>query len=88
MSKLLHIDASPRASRSLTRSLAYKFTQSWLARCPHDEIILRGVGSNPPQFIADGPQLAGYEEYWHFDDFAIASNDGENEGYAQPCGWH
>lgn len=53
MTKLLRIDASARTSRSLTRLLADKFTQSWLARRPDDEIILRDVGSNPPPFITE-----------------------------------
>nr|WP_298897868.1 NAD(P)H-dependent oxidoreductase [uncultured Altererythrobacter sp.] len=53
MTKLLRIDASARTSRSLTRLLADKFTHSWLARRPDDEIILRDIGSNPPPFITE-----------------------------------
>ncbi len=53
MTKLLRIDASARTSRSLTRSLADKFTESWLARRSDDEIILRDVGSNPPPSITE-----------------------------------
>lgn len=53
MSKLLRIDASARTSRSLTRALADHFTESWQARRPQDEIILRDVGSNPPPIITE-----------------------------------
>ena len=53
MTKLLRIDASARTSRSLTRSLADQFTESWLARRADDEIILRDVGGNPPPFITE-----------------------------------
>lgn len=53
MTRLLRIDASARTSRSLTRLLADKFTQIWLARRPDDEVILRDVGSNPPPFITE-----------------------------------
>lgn len=53
MPKLLRIDASARTSRSLTRALADHFTESWKARRPQDEIVLRDVGSNPPPIITE-----------------------------------
>lgn len=53
MPKLLRIDASARTSRSLTRALADHFIESWKARRPQDEIILRDVGSNPPPIITE-----------------------------------
>ncbi|WP_120075919.1 FMN-dependent NADH-azoreductase [Aurantiacibacter odishensis] len=53
MTRLLRIDASARTSRSLTRALADNFLQGWQARRPHDEIVLRDVGSNPPPFITE-----------------------------------
>lgn len=53
MTELLRIDASARTSRSLTRALADSFTESWLQRCPHDEIVVRDVGGNPPPIITE-----------------------------------
>ncbi len=53
MNKILRIDASARTSRSLTRTLADRFTDSWLTRRPGDEVILRDVGRNPPAIISE-----------------------------------
>lgn len=53
MTRLLRIDASARTSRSLTRALADNFTRSWRKRRPHDEVVLRDVGRNPPPIITE-----------------------------------
>ena len=53
MTRLLRIDASARITRSLTRELADRFTQSWRERRPQDEIVLRDVGANPPPIISE-----------------------------------
>ncbi|SIN67402.1 FMN-dependent NADH-azoreductase [Parasphingorhabdus marina DSM 22363] len=53
MTQLLRIDASARTSRSLTRSLADKFTDNWMSRRPHAGIVQRDVGRNPPPIISE-----------------------------------
>ena len=53
MTKLLRIDASARASGSLTRALADAFTESWLSKHPNDPFTLRDIGKNPPPFISE-----------------------------------
>ena len=53
MTKLLRIDASARTSRSLTRTLADTFTDKWMSRRPHTDIVLRDVGRNPPPIISE-----------------------------------
>ena len=53
MNRILRIDASARASRSLTRELADTFVENWLSRRPQDKITLRDVGANPPPFISE-----------------------------------
>lgn len=62
MTKLLRIDASARASRSLTRALADAFTKSWLARHPEAQITLRDIGRNPPPFISEDWIAAAFAE--------------------------
>ena len=53
MTKLLRIDASARASGSLTRALADDFTESWLAKHPKDQLTWRDIRRNPPPFISE-----------------------------------
>ncbi|WP_419695461.1 FMN-dependent NADH-azoreductase [Mesorhizobium muleiense] len=48
MATILHIDASARISRSLSRDLSAKFIEAWKARNPRDIVIRRDVGANPP----------------------------------------
>jgi len=51
MTTLLHLDASVRGERSLSRKLSKAFVQAWLAGDAHAQIIERDVGRNPPPFI-------------------------------------
>ena len=53
MTKLLRIDASARASGSLTRAMADAFSRSWLAKHPNDQFALRDIGKNPPPFLSE-----------------------------------
>ncbi|MBO9503794.1 NAD(P)H-dependent oxidoreductase [Qipengyuania flava] len=62
MTKILRIDASARASRSLTRALADAFTESWLAKHPDDQFALRDIGRNPPPFISEDWIAAAFAE--------------------------
>ncbi len=55
MANLLHIDASARPGRSdetrfgsHSRRLSAKFVEAWRAARPHDTILYRDVGQNPP----------------------------------------
>jgi len=53
MSKLLRIDASARASRSLSRQLGDRFVSEWLERNPEHEVIRRDIGKAPPPAISE-----------------------------------
>ena len=53
MTTLLHIDASARGSRSLSRRLSEHFVSAWLARRPSDSVIVRDVGRNPPPITTE-----------------------------------
>jgi len=53
MTTLLHIDASARGSRSLSRRLSEHFVSAWLARRPLDSVIVRDVGRNPPPITTE-----------------------------------
>lgn len=48
MTTLLHIDASPRTERSLTRALSSAFVEQWRQNRPTDRIIRRDLGRQPP----------------------------------------
>lgn len=48
MTTLLHIDASARIERSLTRALSTAFMAEWQRHRPNDPVIRRDVGVNPP----------------------------------------
>lgn len=54
MTTLLHLDASVRGERSLSRRLSAAFVQSWLDGDPQARVIARDVGRNPPPFIDEG----------------------------------
>lgn len=53
MAVLLHLDASARKNRSISRSLGESFTEQWLAERPADSFLYRDVGSTPPAFISE-----------------------------------
>ena len=53
MTTLLHIDASARGSRSLSRRLSEHFVSVWKARRPSDTVIVRDVGRNPPPITTE-----------------------------------
>lgn len=53
MTTLLHIDASARTSRSLSRSLSERFVSGWMARRPSDGVIVRDVGRHPPPITTE-----------------------------------
>ncbi|MEQ8830616.1 MAG: NAD(P)H-dependent oxidoreductase [Alphaproteobacteria bacterium] len=53
MTTLLHIDASPRAERSLTRTLSAAFIDSWRTVRPDDQVIRRDIGLQPPPALTE-----------------------------------
>lgn len=65
MTTLLHIDASARSDRSLSRKLSQAFVQAWVERDGKAQIIARDVGRNPPPFVTEAWIAAVFtpEEY-------------------------
>lgn len=53
MVTLLHIDASARKNRSITRSLGTGFKKHWLKENVDSTFIYRDVGSSPPEFVCE-----------------------------------
>lgn len=53
MTTILHIDSSARLGRSHTRRLSARFIEAWLARRPHDTVIRRDVGLEPPPPVTE-----------------------------------
>jgi len=53
MTTLLHLDASARQTRSLTRRLTRQFVAAWTAARPHDLVIHRDLGRDPPPAISE-----------------------------------
>jgi FMN-dependent NADH-azoreductase len=51
--KALHIDASPRTVRSVTRKLSAAFIQQLRLAHPHLKVTHHDVGHHPPPFISD-----------------------------------
>lgn len=47
MSHILHLDSSPRGSRSISRALTEEFVASWLQVYPHDCVTYRNIGNYP-----------------------------------------
>ena len=53
MTTLLHIDASARSDRSLSRKLSQAFVDAWVDRDQKTHVITRDVGHNPPPFTTE-----------------------------------
>ena len=53
MTTLLHIDASARTSRSLSRQLSERFVSAWMASRRSDNVIVRDIGRNPPPITTE-----------------------------------
>ena len=65
--KLLHIDASPRTVRSVTRKLSATFIGALREKHPGLHVIHRDVGHHPPAFISDAWVGAAYAAADHDD---------------------
>ncbi|MDJ0626195.1 MAG: FMN-dependent NADH-azoreductase [Candidatus Caenarcaniphilales bacterium] len=53
MANILHIDSSPRASRSHSRKLTGEFIESWTAAHPGDKVIYKDLGHNPVPHVTE-----------------------------------
>lgn len=53
MATILHIDASPRLTRSLSRDLSRNFIETWQQHRPDDTFIRRDIGETPPPGISE-----------------------------------
>ena len=53
MTTLLHIDASARSDRSLSRKLSQAFVDSWIAHDGKTQVIVRDVGHTPPPYLTE-----------------------------------
>ena len=60
MSTLLHLDASPRGERSVSRQLTKEFATAWKQANPGAEIIYRDLGHNPVPFVSESWIAAAY----------------------------
>ena len=53
MATVLHINASVRNERSLSRKLSQAFVDAWLAHRSGDKVLRRNVGLQPPPFVTE-----------------------------------
>ncbi len=53
MTKILHLDASPRGERSVSRELSREFIDGWLRLHPNDAVTYRDVGHHPPPHVTE-----------------------------------
>lgn len=60
MTYVLHIDASPRGDRSVSRTLSHEFITDWKAAYPNDTIVYRDLGHHPVPFVTEEWIAAAY----------------------------
>lgn len=53
MTTILHLDASARAARSLSRRLSSRFVGAWLAHRPGDRVVRRDLAADPPPHVTE-----------------------------------
>lgn len=53
MATILHVDASARVNRSISRDLSASFVETWLSVRPDDTVLRRDVGQTPPGFVTE-----------------------------------
>ncbi len=53
MASILHLDASARRSRSITRALSQTFVDTWLIAKPDDRVIRRDLTIDPPPHVTE-----------------------------------
>lgn len=62
MSTLLHIDSSPRNSRSITRQLTHEFAETWKNTHPGSSIIYRDLGHVGVPFVTEEWVAAAFSQ--------------------------
>lgn len=60
MKTLLVINSSGRVTRSMTRKLATRFAERWLAKNPDDRVIERDLTANPPPVVDEAWIVAAF----------------------------
>ncbi len=60
MSCILHLDASARGERSISRRLSKEFIDGWKASHPSDTVVYRDVGRNPPPHVSEAWIVGAY----------------------------
>jgi FMN-dependent NADH-azoreductase len=50
---ILHLDASPRTARSLSRRLSQRFVDAWRMRWPNERVIRRDLAADPPPYVTE-----------------------------------
>jgi len=60
MPTLLHVDASPRGERSVSRQLTHDFASAWKQAHPNGQIVYRDLGHNPVPFVTETFIAAAY----------------------------
>jgi FMN-dependent NADH-azoreductase len=50
---ILHLDASARAARSLSRRLSQRLVDAWLGHRPNDRVIRRDLAADPPPHVTE-----------------------------------
>jgi FMN-dependent NADH-azoreductase len=53
MTHILHLDASPRGDRSISRTLSKEFISQWKTAHPDDTITYRDIGRYPVPFVSE-----------------------------------
>jgi FMN-dependent NADH-azoreductase len=79
MTHILHLDASPRSDRSVSRTLSKEFISEWKTAYPNDTVTYRDLGHYPVPFVSEDWIAAAYsspEQYTREQATAIQmSND-------------
>ncbi|WP_204138663.1 FMN-dependent NADH-azoreductase [Halomicronema sp. CCY15110] len=65
MTHLLHLDASPRGDRSVSRSLTQAFITSWGILHPQDRVTYRDIGRKPVPLIDERWIAAAFSDPAH-----------------------
>jgi FMN-dependent NADH-azoreductase len=60
MTHILHLDASPRGDRSISRTLSKEFISGWKASHPNDTVTYRDLGHFPVPFVTEDWIAAAY----------------------------
>ena len=72
MTHILHIDASPRGDRSISRTLSHEFISEWKAAHPNDTVTYRDLGHDPVPFVTEEWIAAAFSHEQHTPEQATA----------------